>query len=180
MNNPTARQFTLIRLALSFTAANVDDLIEAHWNEQTQKYDHLNITEDNRDLLGEELRSLLTILQAEVEPQQLERARFSVDATLYFHADRRNSVDLKDFEIVSSVASQVFVLNPDEGCGRLDEETLYLDFMVESNADSVLLAEEEVQRQLPLCIKLPTGLVLKKIGIQGTYNNLNQFWESQY
>ena len=152
------------------------------FNEGHQEYDssfqQLNITND-RDQLAEERRSLLASTQAETEPEQLEQLRFSVDATLYFRS-RTDSFDLKDFEIISSVASQVCFSNPDEGCGRLDEETLYLDFTVESNADSFLLAEEEVQRQLPLVVKLPTGLVLERITVQGTYNNLNQSWESQY
>ena len=70
MHNLTSRQILLIHLALSFTAANTDDLIDAHWNEPTQEYDfsfqQLNITDDNRDLLAEELRSLLASIHAEL------------------------------------------------------------------------------------------------------------------
>ena len=68
MHNLTSRQTLLIHLALSFTAANVDELIDAHWDEHTQQYDSsfqpLNLTDDNRDQLGEELRSILASTQA--------------------------------------------------------------------------------------------------------------------
>ena len=71
MHNLTERQILLLKSALSFTVANVDDLIDAHWDELTQTYDsafqHLNIADDNRDQLAEELRSLLTILQTEAD-----------------------------------------------------------------------------------------------------------------